>query len=466
MRDPRIDEYARLLVDRSVGVQPGWQVLVRGDAARAAAGRGGARADRAARRLPDPPARVGARSAARSRARRRSSCCASRRRCSARSGRSATRSSRSRRPRTSATARTSRTSGGRAAAADRAAARAADGDGRPWVICEYPTQRLAQEAGMTLDGVRGVRLRRRAPRLGCRRPSGCARIADVFDAADEVRIVGGRDRPDALARRPRTARSTTGTSTCRAARSSTRRSRTRPRAWSTFSEFPAVYFGHEVGASGSSSRAARSSRHGARSGEDVPARDARHRRGRPPARRARDRLQPGHPAVHEERRLRREDRRHGPPRGRQLLLVHRRHERQRDPLGHGQGPADRRPSTRRRARAGERPLAPLARPRRSRPRAARCRRSGRGSRRACGRRSRGGGTTRTNGVTAWPCTPVGRRLGERLLDQRLDVVEALVRRAAEQEPAAAELPVRRARSAAASPADSTRAETGGPPRAA
>lgn len=28
MRDPRIDEYARLLVDRSVGVQPGWQVYV------------------------------------------------------------------------------------------------------------------------------------------------------------------------------------------------------------------------------------------------------------------------------------------------------------------------------------------------------------------------------------------------------------------------------------------------------
>jgi aminopeptidase len=29
VRDPRIDEYARLLVERSVGVQPGWQVLVR-----------------------------------------------------------------------------------------------------------------------------------------------------------------------------------------------------------------------------------------------------------------------------------------------------------------------------------------------------------------------------------------------------------------------------------------------------
>ena len=30
MRDPRVDELARLLVHRSVGVQPGWQVLLRG----------------------------------------------------------------------------------------------------------------------------------------------------------------------------------------------------------------------------------------------------------------------------------------------------------------------------------------------------------------------------------------------------------------------------------------------------
>ncbi len=30
MRDPRIDEYARLLVERSVAVQLGWQVSVRG----------------------------------------------------------------------------------------------------------------------------------------------------------------------------------------------------------------------------------------------------------------------------------------------------------------------------------------------------------------------------------------------------------------------------------------------------
>src|SRR5262245_35566037 len=29
MRHPRVDDYARLLVGRCVGVQPGWQVLVR-----------------------------------------------------------------------------------------------------------------------------------------------------------------------------------------------------------------------------------------------------------------------------------------------------------------------------------------------------------------------------------------------------------------------------------------------------
>ena len=28
MRDARIDEYARLLVERSVGVQPGWEVQI------------------------------------------------------------------------------------------------------------------------------------------------------------------------------------------------------------------------------------------------------------------------------------------------------------------------------------------------------------------------------------------------------------------------------------------------------
>jgi aminopeptidase len=31
VRDPRVDEYARLLVERSLGVQPGWQVCIRGN---------------------------------------------------------------------------------------------------------------------------------------------------------------------------------------------------------------------------------------------------------------------------------------------------------------------------------------------------------------------------------------------------------------------------------------------------
>ena len=30
MRDPRIEEYARILVDTCVGVQPGWQVILWG----------------------------------------------------------------------------------------------------------------------------------------------------------------------------------------------------------------------------------------------------------------------------------------------------------------------------------------------------------------------------------------------------------------------------------------------------
>jgi leucyl aminopeptidase (aminopeptidase T) len=30
MRDPRIEQYARILVDTCVGVQPGWQVILSG----------------------------------------------------------------------------------------------------------------------------------------------------------------------------------------------------------------------------------------------------------------------------------------------------------------------------------------------------------------------------------------------------------------------------------------------------
>jgi aminopeptidase len=59
----------------------------------------------------------------------------------------------------------------------------------PWLICEYPTHATAQEAGMTLaefeDFVFGAVLRDWDAETEKMR-----RLADVFDAADEVRIVG------------------------------------------------------------------------------------------------------------------------------------------------------------------------------------------------------------------------------------------------------------------------------------
>ena len=121
----------------------------------------------------------------------------------------------------------------------------------------------------------------------------------------------------------------------------------------TFSEFPAVRFGREVAGARLAFEGGRVVDASAASNEAFLRRDARPRRGRAQARRARDRLQPRDPAVLAEPRLRREDRRHDPPRPRQLLLLHRRPERERDPLGHRQGPPERRPPVRRRrARPG------------------------------------------------------------------------------------------------------------------
>ena len=89
----------------------------------------------------------------------------------------------------------------------------------------------------------------------------------------------------------------------------------------------------------------------------LPARDARHRSRRAQAGRARDRLQPRDPALHPQRRLRREDRRHDPSRARQLLHLDRWCEPKLDPLGHRQGPPRRGAALRRRrARPGGRPL--------------------------------------------------------------------------------------------------------------
>ena len=107
----------------------------------------------------------------------------------------------------------------------------------------------------------------------------------------------------------------------------------------SFGDFPAVYRGREVDRDPAALRGRRRRRCLGRLERGVPARDARHRRGRAPARRARDRLQPRHHPLHEEHALRREDGRHRPPRAREQLHRSRRRQQVGDPLGPGQGPA-------------------------------------------------------------------------------------------------------------------------------
>ena len=87
---------------------------------------------------------------------------------------------------------------------------------------------------------------RRPARLGRRGRADARGIAAVFDAADEVRIVGDRHRPDALARRParsgrRRPRQHAGRRGLLLAGRGLGRGRGRRSR-----EFPAVYYGHEV----------------------------------------------------------------------------------------------------------------------------------------------------------------------------------------------------------------------------
>ena len=189
MRDPRIDEYARLLVDRSIGVEPGWQVGIRGNhlarpliealieqVARRGAypilqlsfeqiGGPFARAAPLAllRKTPPLQARIWEEIDAL---------------VSIWSPESAREGSGLSEERQAAMQESSRP------IRERTMAMAI-----PWVIAEWPVEALAGEAGMTLEEYRefifdavlldwdaeGERMRR---------------IADVFDAADEVRLVG------------------------------------------------------------------------------------------------------------------------------------------------------------------------------------------------------------------------------------------------------------------------------------
>ena len=188
MRDPRIDEYARLLVERSVGVQPGWQVYLRGtplarplfeaveeQIARRGAwpilqisweGSGGPFAREAPLDLLATPAPL--------QLRMWEECDAF---ISIRAPENVREGADLPPERREILQR-------RAEPLQRRQM----GMHVPWVICEYPTNASAQEAGMTLEEfeefVYGAVLRDWDSEL-----VRMSRIAEVFDSAEEVRIV-------------------------------------------------------------------------------------------------------------------------------------------------------------------------------------------------------------------------------------------------------------------------------------
>ncbi len=170
-------------------MQPGWQVLVPGDPARAPADRGGVRADRTHGAYPllqlvfeligGPFAREAPlellRETAPLQQRIWRECDAMITIWAPENAREGSDLSEERRR--------------RCAADDRAAARADDGDADPVGDRRVPGQATAEEAGMTLAESRSSSS---APccSTGTPRRERMRRIADVFDAADEVRIVG------------------------------------------------------------------------------------------------------------------------------------------------------------------------------------------------------------------------------------------------------------------------------------
>ena len=272
----------------------------------------------------------GRRSAARSRGRRRSSCSPRRRRCSSASGRSATRSSRSRRPENMREGSELSAGAARApAAAAGAAAAAADGDGgalgRSASTRRTPPPR---RPGMTLRA--STRSSSTAP--SCSTGTREAR-ADGADRRDLRRRRGGADRrrgdrPDALARRPhgrdrRRAHQHAGRRGLLLADRGLGRGRdhvlrvSRRSTSGTRSTGVRLVFESGPGRRGERPRAARTScsrtldtDEGARALGELGIG-----------------CNPGIQRFTTQRRLRREDRRHGPSRDRELVLLDRRHER-------------------------------------------------------------------------------------------------------------------------------------------
>ena len=216
-----------------------------------------------------------------------------------------------------------------------------------WAVVQYPTEAAAAEAGMALPRVRGLRLRRLPARLGRR---------GAADAADQGALRRGRggphrrrrDRPHAQRSQAAAGSSPPVLATCPTARSSTAPSRTRAEGVIAYSEFPAVYLGHDVEGARlvfREGRVVEVERDGRRG---LPAAGAAHGRRRQPAGRARHRLQPAHHAF--TRNVLFDEKIDGTvhlARRRQLHL-RRRQERERRALGHGQGPPPRRRALRRR----------------------------------------------------------------------------------------------------------------------
>ena len=203
MPDPRDRQLAELLVDTCVGVQPGWQVLVIGTPPGRPLIEEVVRRGRRAGRLRAAPHRV------------------RRERRGAHAGCAMRRSSASPSPppievhalETSDalivvdapenTRDLADISGERMAAFQGAYRPAMERLFRhelPWVGCQYPTPALAQEAGMSTEEFADFLYGACLLDWDAERER-MQRYADRFDAADEVRIVGARDRPATVDRR-------------------------------------------------------------------------------------------------------------------------------------------------------------------------------------------------------------------------------------------------------------------------
>ena len=244
MRDARIDQYARLLVERSVGVQPGWEVLVRSTplarplveaVIEQIAGRG---AYAYLHLAWEPTSGPFARSAPLDVLRVPSptmtfvweNCDAFITISAPENTREGSDLSEERRQ----------------ALLDRGKAFRERQMGMevPWVVCEYPVNATAQEAGMTLEeytefifGAVLLDWDAEAAKM--------KRIADVFDAAEEIRIVG--DETDlTLSLAGRNGAIDDGHINMPGGEVFYSPIEDSVEGKVTFSEFPAVYYGHEV----------------------------------------------------------------------------------------------------------------------------------------------------------------------------------------------------------------------------